>query len=154
MGGWVSGWVDGWMGGWMGVKARVKDCLQQSKTNAKSLKILILFWQLSETVADDRGISARIGRPWTSGGDIAVDRLMWQAVCVVGRKIAGGTCNNNINNNDKNNNNSNCLPVIFLRSTSENLNKLKINTAECMKFEQRRNPNVFLFCLVLSENRT
>jgi hypothetical protein len=31
------------MGGWMGVKARVKDCLQQSKTNAKSLKILILF---------------------------------------------------------------------------------------------------------------
>jgi hypothetical protein len=76
---------------------------------------------------------------------------MWQAVCVVGRKIAkvgsngGSVCTNKI---------SNCLPVIFLRSTSENLNKLKINTAECMKFEQRRNPNVFLFGLVLSENRT
>jgi hypothetical protein len=41
---------------------------------------------------------------------------MWQAVCVVGRKIAkvgsngGSVCTNKI---------SNCLPVIVLQSTSE-----------------------------------
>jgi hypothetical protein len=44
---------------------------------------------------------------------------MWQALCVVGRKIAGignsggGGCSTN------NNSNSNCLPVIVLQSTSK-----------------------------------
>jgi hypothetical protein len=27
--GWMGGWMDGWMDGW---ESRVKDCLQQSKT--------------------------------------------------------------------------------------------------------------------------
>ena len=69
--------------------------------------------QLSETVADDRGISARIGKPWTTGGDVPVDRLMWQAVCVVGRRLAG--------NSVRSNSNSSCLPVIkfSLRKTRD-----------------------------------
>ena len=65
----------------------------------------LIFLQLSETVADDRGISARIGRPWISGGDVPVDRLMWQAVCVMGRKLAGATSSSS--------NNRTCLPVIY-----------------------------------------
>ena len=69
----------------------------------------LIILQLSETSADDRGISARIGKPWTTGGDVPVDRLMWQAVCVVGRRLAGSQSNNNNNNNNKNNT---CLPVI------------------------------------------
>ena len=68
--------------------------------------------QLSETSADGRGISERIGKPWTTNGDVPVDRLMWQAVCVVGKRLAGSSINNNINNN---NNNSICLPVINLK---------------------------------------
>ena len=71
----------------------------------------LIFFQLSETVADDRGISARIGRPWTSGGDVPVDRLMWQAVCVVGRRLAGVEGSSSSSNNN-NNNNISCLPVI------------------------------------------
>jgi len=69
--------------------------------------------QLSETVADDRGISARIGRPWTAGGDVSVDRLMWQAVCVVGRRLAGRQTSSSVssNNNNNNNNNNTCAPV-------------------------------------------
>ena len=62
-------------------------------------------------MADDRGISARIGRAWTTGGDVPVDRLMWQAVCVVGKRLAGQNVVNNNNNN--NNNNGTCLPVIY-----------------------------------------
>jgi hypothetical protein len=63
--------------------------------------------QLSETSADGRGISERIGKPWTTNGDVPVDRLMWQAVCVVGKRLAGGSSINN--------NNSLCLPVINLK---------------------------------------
>jgi hypothetical protein len=70
--------------------------------------------QLSETSADGRGISERIGKPWTTNGDVPVDRLMWQAVCVVGKRLAGGSSINN-NNNNNNNNNSLCLPVINLK---------------------------------------
>ena len=65
--------------------------------------------QLSETSADDRGISARIGKPWTTGGDVPVDRLMWQAVCVVGRRLAGSQSSSSSSNSNKNNT---CLPVI------------------------------------------
>ena len=33
-------WVDGWMDGWMdGSQSRVKDCLQQSKTLAESIRV-------------------------------------------------------------------------------------------------------------------
>ena len=67
----------------------------------------IKFLQLSETSADDRGISARIGKPWTSGGDVSVDRLMWQAVCVVGRRLSGGSSSSSSSNSIKT-----CLPVI------------------------------------------
>jgi hypothetical protein len=70
--------------------------------------------QLSETSADGRGISERIGKPWTTNGDVPVDRLMWQAVCVVGKRLAG---NSNINNNNNNINNSICLPVINLKQS-------------------------------------
>ena len=52
--------------------------------------------QISETSADERGVSERLGRG--AGRDIEVDRLMWNAVCVVGRRLAG---RNNNNNNDK-----------------------------------------------------
>ena len=38
MGGWMGGWVDGWVGG---SKSRVKDCLQQSKSPVKEIKLLI-----------------------------------------------------------------------------------------------------------------
>ena len=73
---------------------------------------LIRFLQMTETSSDDRGISARIGRPWVAGGDVPVDKLMWQAVCVVGRCLASGLSNNNDNNND--NNLNDCLPVIYI----------------------------------------
>ena len=71
----------------------------------------LIFLQLSETVADDRGISARIGRPWISGGDVPVDRLMWQAVCVMGRKLAGATSSSSSSSSSSNN--RTCLPVIY-----------------------------------------
>ena len=67
--------------------------------------------QLSETVADDRGISARIGKPWTTGGDVSVDRLMWQAVCVVGRKMSGGSSSRSSSSGNKT-----CLPVNRINS--------------------------------------
>ena len=77
-------------------------------------------------MVDDRGISARIGRPWTSGGDVPVDRLMWQAVCVVGRRLAGNSVNNNGNTNGKSNNKSSCVPVIKLKFAKKiNLNLRK-----------------------------
>ena len=48
--------------------------------------------QISETSADERGVSERLGRG--AGRDIEVDRLMWNAVCVVGRRLAGRNNNN------------------------------------------------------------
>ena len=74
----------------------------------------IKFLQLSETSADDRGISARIGKPWTSGGDVSVDRLMWQAVCVVGRRLSGGSGSSSSSSSSSSNssNSKTCLPVI------------------------------------------
>ena len=69
--------------------------------------------QLSETSADDRGISARIGKPWTTGGDVPVDRLMWQAVCVVGRRLAGSQgSSSSSRSSDSSSSSSTCLPVI------------------------------------------
>ena len=50
--------------------------------------------QISETSADERGVSERLGRG--AGRDIEVDRLMWNAVCVVGRRLAGRNNNNNM----------------------------------------------------------
>ena len=67
-------------------------------------------------MSDDRGISARIGRPWTAGGDVAVDRLMWQAVCVVGRRLAGVGGSRSSSSSNSNNNNISCLPVIDTKS--------------------------------------
>ena len=52
--------------------------------------------QISETSADERGVSERLGRG--AGLDVEVDRLMWNAVCVVGRRLAGNNNNNNNNN--------------------------------------------------------
>ena len=49
--------------------------------------------QISETSADERGVSERLGRG--AGRDVEVDRLMWNAVCVVGRRLAGRNNNNN-----------------------------------------------------------
>ena len=48
--------------------------------------------QISETSADERGVSERLGRG--AGRDVAVDRLVWNAVCVVGRRLAGRNNNN------------------------------------------------------------
>ena len=48
--------------------------------------------QISETSADERGVSERLGRG--AGRDVEVDRLMWNAVCVVGRRLAGRNNNN------------------------------------------------------------
>ena len=92
--------------------------ISRAKSNLKFLKfnLLKLIWQLSETVSDDRGISARIGRPWTAGGDVAVDRLMWQAVCVVGRRLAGVGGSRSSSSSNSNNNNISCLPVIDTKS--------------------------------------
>ena len=50
--------------------------------------------QISETSADERGVSERLGRG--AGHDVEVDRLMWNAVCVVGRRLAGRNNNNNM----------------------------------------------------------
>ena len=62
--------------------------------------LLIVFFQneffslqISETSADERGVSERLGRG--AGRDVAVDRLVWNAVCVVGRRLAGRNNNNN-----------------------------------------------------------
>ena len=43
--------------------------------------------QIAETSADERGVSERLGRG--AGFDVAVDRLMWNAVRVMGRRLAG-----------------------------------------------------------------
>ena len=59
--------------------------------------------QISETSADERGVSERLGRG--AGHDVEVDRLMWNAVCVVGRRLAG-----------QNNNNNNKMEQVKLRS--------------------------------------
>ena len=59
------------------------------------LQIEFFSLQISETSADERGVSERLGRG--AGQDVEVDRLMWNAVCVVGRRLAGS--NNNNNNN-------------------------------------------------------
>ena len=48
--------------------------------------------QISETSSDERGVSERLGRG--AGFDVAVDRLVWNAVCVVGRRLAGNNNNN------------------------------------------------------------
>jgi hypothetical protein len=61
------------------------------------LQIEFFFLQISETSADERGVSERLGRG--AGHDVEVDRLMWNAVCVVGRRLAGQNNNNNNNNN-------------------------------------------------------
>ena len=60
------------------------------------LQIEFFSLQISETSADERGVSERLGRG--AGQDVEVDRLMWNAVCVVGRRLAG---QNNNNNNNK-----------------------------------------------------
>jgi hypothetical protein len=49
--------------------------------------IFVSFLQISETSSDERGVSERLGRG--AGFDVSVDRLMWNAVCVVGRRLAG-----------------------------------------------------------------
>ena len=60
------------------------------------LQIEFFSLQISETSADERGVSERLGRG--AGQDVEVGRLMWNAVCVVGRRLAGRNNNNNNNN--------------------------------------------------------
>ena len=64
---------------------------------------------MSETSADDRGVSNRIGSPWVSGGDVPVDKLMWEAVCVVGRRLASSGTTSSSNNNNNNSSSKSCL---------------------------------------------
>ena len=60
------------------------------------------YLQLSETAEDDGGVTSRLGQAHRVGGDLSVDRLMYEAICVVGKGL-GGTDNNNKNNNNNNN---------------------------------------------------
>ena len=62
--------------------------------------------QISETAEDDGGVTSRLGQAHRTGGDISVDRLMYEAICVVGKSISSDTINNN------NNNNNNCPELV------------------------------------------
>ena len=55
--------------------------------------------QISETAEDDGGITSRLGQAHRTGGDLSVDRLMYEAICVVGKSISSDNNNNNNNNN-------------------------------------------------------
>ena len=98
---------------------------------------------MSETSSDGRGISERIGKAWTTNGDVPVDRLMWQAVCVIGKKLAGSSSNNN--------NNKTCLPVITnIKNSFIHPAKNELNTISYVEFNK---DNLFLNsnCLKMSK---
>ena len=50
--------------------------------------------QISETAEDDGGVTSRLGQAHRTGGDLSVDRLMYEAICVVGKSLSSD------NNND------------------------------------------------------
>ena len=55
--------------------------------------------QISETAEDDGGVTSRLGQAHRTGGDLSVDRLMYEAICVVGKSLSSDNNNNNNNNN-------------------------------------------------------
>ena len=56
--------------------------------------------QISETAEDDGGVTSRLGQAHRTGGDLSVDRLMYEAICVVGKSLSSDNNNNNNNNNN------------------------------------------------------
>ena len=54
--------------------------------------------QISETAEDDGGVTSRLGQAHRTGGDLSVDRIMYEAICVVGKSLSS---DNNNNNNNK-----------------------------------------------------
>ena len=54
--------------------------------------------QISETAEDDGGVTSRLGQAHRTGGDLSVDRIMYEAICVVGKSLSSD--NNNNNNKD------------------------------------------------------
>ena len=65
--------------------------------------------QISETAEDDGGVTSRLGQAHRTGGDLSVDRLMYEAICVVGKSLSS---DNNNNNNNNYNNNNNCPELV------------------------------------------
>ena len=61
--------------------------------------------QISETAEDDGGVTSRLGQAHRTGGDLSVDRLMYEAICVVGKSLSS-------DNNNNNNNNNNCPELV------------------------------------------
>ena len=57
--------------------------------------------QISETAEDDGGVTSRLGQAHRTGGDLSVDRIMYEAICVVGKSLSSDNNNNNNNNNNK-----------------------------------------------------
>ena len=57
------------------------------------------YLQLSETAEDDGGVTSRLGQAHRVGGDLSVDRLMYEAICVLGKGL-GDNDDNNISTND------------------------------------------------------
>ena len=60
---------------------------------------MISYLQISETAEDDGGVTSRLGQAHRTGGDLSVDRLMYEAICVVGKSLSSDNNNNNNNNN-------------------------------------------------------
>ena len=56
--------------------------------------------QISETAEDDGGVTSRLGQAHRTGGDLSVDRIMYEAICVVGKSLSSDNNNNNNNNKD------------------------------------------------------
>ena len=55
----------------------------------KYWEIFNFYLQLSETAEDDGGVTSRLGQAHRAGGDLSVDRLMHEAICVVGKSLGG-----------------------------------------------------------------
>ena len=51
--------------------------------------------QISETAEDDGGVTSRLGQAHRTGGDLSVDRIMYEAICVVGKSLSSDNNNNN-----------------------------------------------------------
>ena len=69
------------------------------------------YLQLSETAEDDGGVTSRLGQAHRVGGDLSVDRLMYEAICVLGKGLGDNDDNNN-NNNNNNNNGNDCSRLV------------------------------------------
>ena len=77
--------------------------------------------QISETAEDDGGVTSRLGQAHRTGGDLSVDRLMYEAICVVGKSLSSSSNNNN------NNNNNDCPEMVKMRKKTVILALLNIN---------------------------